>query len=70
MKIVVLLPVGERHKKLLEEKAPAAEFLYLDPGTMDAGQIMDADIILGNPPVKFLKNTGNLKWVQLQSAGV
>lgn len=70
MKVAVLLPVSERHKRLLEEKAPMAEFLYLDPGKMDIGQVRDVDIILGNPPIKIIKNISSLKWVQLQSAGV
>ncbi len=70
MKIVVLLPVGESHKRLLEEKAPEAEFLYGNPNTVDIERMRDADIIFGNPSPELIKSSNDLKWVQLQSAGI
>lgn len=70
MKIAVLLPVKEKHKKLFEEKVPGAEFLYESMKNLDIGRIKDAEIIIGNPPAESLKELKNLRWLQLQSAGV
>jgi phosphoglycerate dehydrogenase-like enzyme len=70
MKIAVLLPVREKHRKLLEGKAPGVEFLYESLKTLSVGNIKDADIIIGNPPIEAVKELKNLKWLQLQSAGV
>jgi phosphoglycerate dehydrogenase-like enzyme len=70
MKIAVLLPVREKHRKLLEGQAPGVEFLYESLKTLSVGNIKDADIIIGNPPIEAVKELKNLKWLQLQSAGV
>jgi phosphoglycerate dehydrogenase-like enzyme len=70
MKIAVLLPVREKHRRLLEERAPKAEFLYESLKTLNIEHIKDADIIIGNPPIKTVRELKNLKWLQLQSAGV
>lgn len=68
--ILVLLPVSEHHKSLLEAKAPDAEFTYADAKSIDAGQIRNANIIIGNPPISMIKEAGKLEWLQLFSAGV
>jgi phosphoglycerate dehydrogenase-like enzyme len=68
--ILVLVPVNEEHKELLEEKALSANFTYTDYKTVDAGQVQNANIIIGNPPVDMIKGSKNLEWLQLQSAGV
>lgn len=68
--ILVLVPVNEEHKRLLEEKAPYENFTYVDSRSVDAAQVQDADIIIGNPPVSMIKDSKKLQWLQLQSAGV
>ncbi len=68
--ILVLIPVKEVHKKLLEEKAPSAKFTYADPKKVDAALVLDANIIIGSPPAAIVKESKNLEWLQLQSAGV
>jgi phosphoglycerate dehydrogenase-like enzyme len=55
---------------LVEEKAPSANFTYADYKTVDASQVQNADIIIGNPPIDMIKGSKNLEWLQLQSAGV
>ncbi|HHV60652.1 MAG TPA: D-2-hydroxyacid dehydrogenase [Clostridiaceae bacterium] len=67
--ILVLLPVDEKHRKILEEKAPSANFTYFKKDQLDTVQIQNADIIIGNPPVHMLRDVKNLEWLQLQSAG-
>lgn len=68
--ILVLMPVNENHKKLLEEKAPNANFIYTDNKSVDAAQVQNANIIIGSPPVSMLKGSKDLQLLQLQSAGV
>jgi len=73
--ILVLIPVDKKHKKLLEEKAPSANFTYADGRSVSSAQIQEAHIIIGNPPLNMLKDSIskssiNLEWLQLQSAGV
>ncbi len=68
-KILVVLPVEDRHKELLEENAPDAEFLYCEKASVTKAQVQEATIIIGNVPPKLLEGTRNLKWIQLNSAG-
>jgi len=68
-KILVVLPVEDRHKELLEENAPDAEFLYCGKASVTRAQVQEATIIIGNVPPKLLDGTKNLKWLQLNSAG-
>jgi phosphoglycerate dehydrogenase-like enzyme len=68
--ILVLIPVNEKHKRLLEEKAPSANFIYADGKPIDAAQVQNANIIIGSPPVSMIKDSNKLEWMQLQSAGV
>lgn len=68
--ILVLIKVNEDHKKLLEEKAPGADFIYASRSSLDRATVQNADIILGNPPVEMVKGSKKLKWLQLDSAGV
>jgi len=73
--VLVLIPVDDKHKKILEEKAPSASFTYADGKSVSPAHIQQAHIIIGNPPLSILKdclskNSSNLQWLQLQSAGV
>jgi phosphoglycerate dehydrogenase-like enzyme len=68
--ILILVPTNDRHKQLLEEKAPGANFIYADNRTDIADQVRDANIIIGNPSLAMLKDSKNLGLLQLQSAGV
>lgn len=68
--ILILIPVDEEHKKILEEKAPSANFIYADYKSLSAEQVQSASAIIGNPPVAMIKGSKKLEWLQLQSAGV
>ncbi len=68
--ILVLIPVNEDHKRLLQEKAPSASFIYEDNNSVDAEQVRNANIIIGSPPIDLLKGSTKLELLQLQSAGV
>lgn len=67
--VLVLIPVKEAHKKLLEERAPSANFVYAKADTVDADLVRNANVIIGFPPASIVKESKNLEWLQLQSAG-
>lgn len=67
--ILVVFPVDEAHKKILEKGAPNAEFVYAGNGEPDTQIIENANIIIGNPHRSLLKQTKKLEWLQLGSAG-
>lgn len=69
MNILVVMPVNEEHRRLLESKAPSAVFIYAGYDSVSDDQIKNADIIIGNPPANVLRGSKRLKWLQLQSAG-
>lgn len=68
--ILVMIPTNDQHKKLLEEKAPGSSFIYADSGIADAAQVKNANIIIGSPSTSLIRDSKNLEWLQLQSAGV
>jgi phosphoglycerate dehydrogenase-like enzyme len=67
--ILILLPVNERQRKLIEVEAPNAEYTYKTCDDLDKSIVQRADIIIGNPPAEMLVGSLNLKWLQLNSAG-
>ena len=82
MNVLVLLPLSPAQKTRLEAGAPEADFVYAadESGVVDGaglslgtnltdGQIAAADVIVGNIPRNRLGAAGNLKLLQLNSAG-
>ena len=68
-KIIVLTEVHEKHRQILQNAAPEAQFIFCSPEEADAKLLQQADIIVGNPDVNLLRNSDKLKLLQLQSAG-
>lgn len=68
-KVLVLLPVNENQKKLIESASPNSEYIYESIKTVDKKTVQEAEVIIGNPPADMLINSSNLKWLQLNSAG-
>lgn len=68
-KILVVLPVEERHKELFQSKAPEAVFTYCDADKVTRELVQEANVIIGNVPAEMIQGTENLKWLQLNSAG-
>ncbi len=68
--VLVLIPVKEGHKSQLEVKAPSAAFTYATQETVHISQVQNANIIIGNVPADMIKDSKNLEWLQLESAGV
>ncbi len=69
MKILVVMPTNEEHKKILAEAAKGAEIIYMDAAVVDEAIVKDADVIVGNVSPKLITGSSKLKLLQLNSAG-
>jgi phosphoglycerate dehydrogenase-like enzyme len=69
MKITVMYPVEERHKKRLEAAAGDNEVLYRSENEITDEELKTTDVIIGNISPEKLNICQNLKWLQLNSAG-
>ncbi len=69
MKIIVNLPLEDKHRKLLESKAPDAEFFYSDDVQVTRELVQTAHAVIGNVRPEWLEGSDALQWVQLNSAG-
>ncbi len=67
--ILILLPINERQKELIENQAPNVNYVYRTYENVEKETVQKADVIIGNPPVEMLIDSPNLKWLQLNSAG-
>lgn len=65
--ILVVIPVEERHKKMLEDAYPNGNFIYKE--TTEIDDLTDVNIIIGNVPANLLSAAVKLEWIQLNSAG-
>ena len=69
MNILVLLPVNDRHRAILESSAPGEDFIYTSADAATREQVADADVILGNIDPNMLTACEHLQLLQLQTAG-
>lgn len=67
--VLVILPVEERHRRLLEENVSGCDFIYESRQTLTEQMVRQADIIIGNPPAQWIQCSEKLEWLQLNSAG-
>jgi len=67
--VLVLFPVDDAHRLLLQAAAPEATILYADSNEVTTEMMESATIIIGNPNRKFLPSAKRLEWIQLGSAG-
>ena len=68
-KILIVLPVEERHREMFKKAAPEAELIYCLADQVTKGQAQEANVIIGNVPRGYLKDSPNLRWIQLNNAG-
>lgn len=68
--ILVLIPLNEKEKQKFENLAPGAIFTFTSQKKVTKEQAQRANIILGNVPHELVKDSENLRWLQLESAGV
>ena len=69
MNILVLPPVNDSHKTMLEAAAPGASITYSSPADVNEDQVAGADVIFGNVPPALLAAASGLRLLQLNSAG-
>ena len=69
MNILVLLPVNDRHRAILESSAPGEDFIYTSSDAITREQVANADVILGNIDPALLTACEHLQLLQLQTAG-
>ena len=72
-KILVTVPLEERHVDMLKEAAPNCEFKFGDfmgEENITEEDVQWAEIILGNVDAKHIKGSEKLLWLQTNSAGV
>lgn len=67
--ILVLLPVNDRHRAILESSAPGEDFIYTSADAITGEQVANADVILGNIDPALLTACEHLQLLQLQTAG-
>lgn len=68
--MLVLLPLREDQKKFLCDAAKEYQVTYSSYDKVTAEQAKRAEIIFGNLPFPLLEECENLKWIQLNSAGI
>lgn len=68
-KILIVLPVEERHREMFKKAAPDAELIYCLADQVTEEQARQAQVIIGNVPREYLKDSPNLRWIQLNNAG-
>lgn len=68
-KILVLLPVNESQKNLIESASPNSEYIYESIKTVDKKTVQEVEVIIGNAPADMVIESPNLKLLQLNSAG-
>lgn len=75
LNVLVLLPLSEAQRARLEAGAPGARYAYVAPapgsmlGSPSPEQVAAADVIVGNLAPERLGEAGNLRLLQLNSAG-
>ena len=69
MNILVLLPVNDHHRAILESSAPGEDFIYTSADAITREQVANADVILGNIDSDMLTACEHLQLLQLQTAG-
>lgn len=68
-KVLVTIPVEEKHKARLEHIAEDLQFIYCGKNEVSGEMVQEASYILGNVPAELLKDAGKLELMQLDSAG-
>ena len=69
MNVLVLPPVNDAQKEMLETAASEASFTYSSPETVDEAQVAHADVVFGNVRPELLGAARGLRMLQLNSAG-
>lgn len=69
MKILIVLPVKERHREMFKNAAPGHELVYCLAENVTPELAGAADVIIGNISPQLLSSCSKLRWLQLNNAG-
>lgn len=69
MRILVVIPLNKNEEEKLKSKMPGAEYIFTTKSKASEEVVKSADIIIGNVPAKYVKDSKKLKWLQLNSVG-
>lgn len=69
MRILVVIPFNDIEKEKLQSKMPEAEYIFITHKEITEELVKSADVIIGNVPPQYIKESKKLKWLQLNSAG-
>ncbi len=69
MKILVTIPVNDKHKAALQAAAPEAAFIYMPAPEVTEEILAQMTVVIGNVDPGKLHGYENIKWLQLNSAG-
>ena len=67
--MLTYFPLGDDQLSSLRRILPETEILCRDRDSITQADVDRADVIFGNVPAAMLKDTTNLKWLHLSSAG-
>jgi phosphoglycerate dehydrogenase-like enzyme len=67
--ILVVIPMSDRQKEVLEAQAPGCRFHYNSRKILNPDLLQRYQIIIGNVPAELLAGASQLEWLQLNSAG-
>ncbi len=67
--ILVLIPMDENKKIILEKVAKGCNIVYSNEREVSKDEVKKSNIIIGSPSVDMIKESTNLKWIQLNTAG-
>lgn len=70
MVILCVVPFTEKQKEYLKSQAPEAEWIFTGGKDLKKEDLARAEVLIGNLPPSAIMGGVNLKWVQLNSAGV
>lgn len=68
-KILIVLPIEQRHKKTLEKSIKNQEVIYCSQAEVTKEMAQQANVIIGNVNPIYLTDSKNLEWIQLNNAG-
>ena len=67
--VLVILPLKDEHKQMLEEISPDLHFYYTQGERASIDKIAEANIIIGSVSPKVMHHACQLEFMQLSSAG-
>lgn len=69
MKILISMEITDTHKQWFLDATQGHDVVFKSDAEVTAADLVDADIVIGNPAPSLLPQAAKLRWLQLGSAG-